>query len=240
MLQYSEFFSNLSHRVESARQLERELDRQLARRFNIFDYLSTDELGLSRVLADLLNPDAFHGQGGYFLERFLALLSESMGVPRKLDMARSHVYVEVEKLIPELRRIDVFVQLGEGNDAYALAIENKPFAGDQANQLHDYLKYLDERFHHNYTLLYLSPNGEGPSECSVRLEELRENWSDRFGILAYCTTSVFLREDQYAPFRISNFTLINWLQTCQRECEVDRLRWFVGDLAKYCQREFGD
>lgn len=47
------FFAELVPRLDTARTLERELDRNLARRFNCFDYLGTDELGLSRVIADL-------------------------------------------------------------------------------------------------------------------------------------------------------------------------------------------
>ena len=38
---YLQFFAELSPRLDTAKALERELDRQLARRFNVFDYLST-------------------------------------------------------------------------------------------------------------------------------------------------------------------------------------------------------
>lgn len=71
-----EFFSELSPRLETARALERELDRQLARRFNVFHYLSTIEVGLSRIIADLLNPEARHGQGTLFLRTLLDELAE--------------------------------------------------------------------------------------------------------------------------------------------------------------------
>ena len=42
------FFDELAPRLETARVLDQELDRNLARRFNVLDYLKTDELGLSR------------------------------------------------------------------------------------------------------------------------------------------------------------------------------------------------
>ena len=51
---------------EMARDLERKLGRKLAPRFNNLDYLRDDELGLSRIIADLLNPKASHGQGVLF------------------------------------------------------------------------------------------------------------------------------------------------------------------------------
>ena len=67
---YGRFFTALGARMEGARAVERELDRLLARRFNALDYLRTDELGLSRIVGDLLDPGGTHGQGTGFLARF--------------------------------------------------------------------------------------------------------------------------------------------------------------------------
>jgi hypothetical protein len=47
-----------------------ELDRQLARRFNAFRYISPNELRLSYIISDLLNPQGVHGQGNVFLRTF--------------------------------------------------------------------------------------------------------------------------------------------------------------------------
>ena len=66
----------LTPHVRAARTVERELDRHLARRFKVFRYLRDDELGLSRIIADLLDPAAEHGQGTSFLEVMLELLPE--------------------------------------------------------------------------------------------------------------------------------------------------------------------
>ena len=52
----------------------REQDFNLARHFNVFRYLRDDELGLSRIIADLLNPTDEHGQGATYLEAMLELL----------------------------------------------------------------------------------------------------------------------------------------------------------------------
>ena len=71
---YGRFFTALGARMEGARAADRELDRLLARRFNALDYLRKDELGLSRIIADLLDPDGSHGQGVCFLERFRSLV----------------------------------------------------------------------------------------------------------------------------------------------------------------------
>ena len=57
-VRYGWFFDRLKPGVDAAHKLERELGKHLAHRFNVLDYMRTDELGLSRVIADLLNPGA--------------------------------------------------------------------------------------------------------------------------------------------------------------------------------------
>ena len=61
------FLRALKSRLAGARAVQAELDRRLAARFNVFDHFHTDELGRSRVIADLLDPQAAHGQGTLFL-----------------------------------------------------------------------------------------------------------------------------------------------------------------------------
>lgn len=68
------FISHLAPRLQGVRTRERELDRQTARRFNAFKYLREDELGLSLMIADLLDPNAEHGQGTSFLKAMLDIL----------------------------------------------------------------------------------------------------------------------------------------------------------------------
>ena len=46
---------------------------RLAPEFSLFDYLRTDEMGLSRCIASLLDPMEKHGQKEIFLEAFLKL-----------------------------------------------------------------------------------------------------------------------------------------------------------------------
>lgn len=237
--QYTEFFSSLSHRIATARRVELELDRRLARRFNVLDYLRTDELGLSKIIADLLDPGGAHGQGTLFLERFFYVFSKYLDFAKSLSLDRSHISVEVEKEITEQRRIDVFVQIVYGKSVHVLAVENKPYAEDQSRQVLDYLHYLQDRFEDQFSLIYLSSRGEGPSEEAIPLNELETNWTERFRILSYSGTDATLHGDRFEQFKISQLSLVDWLRACQRECEVDRLRWFLGDVADFCQREFG-
>lgn len=237
--QYSEFFSNLFHRIATARRVEQELDRRLARRFNVLDYLRTDELGLSKIIADLLHPEATHGQGTLFLERFFSVFSEYLDFAKSLSLDRAHISVEVEKEITEQRRIDVFVQIVYGRSEHVLAIENKPYAEDQSRQVLDYLHYLQDRFDDCFSLIYLSPRGEGPTEQAIPRKELGANWTERFRILSYAGVTDGLQDDHFEQFRVTQRSLVDWLQICRRDCEVDRLRWFLGDVVDFCQCNFG-
>ena len=238
---YQRFFAELEPRLDTARALETELDRHLARRFNVLDYVRTDELGLSNILADLLDPRGPHGQGTFFLERFVEGLGERVFRP---DLGTGRISAAVEKVIPSNRRIDVYVQIGNGNLASCLAIENKPYAGDQKNQVKDYLEYLSSQYGKRFVLIYLSPKGEGPSNWSIPESELA-NWEGRFAILPYCTTESERNRDarvdqptRSGDFRLA-YSLVDWIKECCRSCDVDRLRWFLRDAEVFLQRTFG-
>ncbi len=255
----ADLFCILAPRLASARQLGRELDQHLARRFNVFDYLANDELGLSRIIADLLNPAASHGQDTLFLGEFLNLLREcsTLQPPGMRDQAR--VRVALEHTIENQRRIDILVEISGREPLWALAIENKPYAGDQKHQARDYLRHLRKEYKRNFLLIYLSPTGEGPSEHSIKRSKLRKHWRDNFAILPYHQHPVDAEPDDSGAepdspgnesdssgaepedtgmHRLS-FSLADWLQACRRHCEVERLRWFLGDAIQFCRTTFG-
>ena len=134
------FFAGLRARIDLAREVDAQLDRQLAQRFNVLDYIRTSELGLSRVIGDLLDPKASHGQGLLFLDIFLRGLKRSsektrrpldltLGYGDKWTVCRDTVHVRLERTISGNRRLDVSVEF-EGSDGRwrCLAIENKPIA----------------------------------------------------------------------------------------------------------------
>ena len=237
-LAIGQLFVHLSPRLATARGLELELDRHLARRFNVLDYLKTDELGLSRIVADLLNPRATHGQGVFFLRKLLLALKESTQFYPDVDLDRVRISVALEQVITADRRIDILVEIVDGRSKYALAIENKPYAGDRKHQVRDYLRFLREQYGQNFLLIYLSPTGEGPSEWSIPAQQLRESWQERFAILPYDQGDAATEPDRFEAFRLS-FSLTHWLESCRTACEVGRLRWFLGDTLKFCQRTFG-
>ena len=226
--QYERFFDGLTPRLETARTLERELDSRLARRFNAFDYLRTDELGLSRIVGDLLNPRGAHGQGPLFLR---TLLDGLQGFDAPDDLNRAHV--TLEETIDDDRRLDIHVHVDE---RHGLAIENKPWAADQKDQVRDYLDWL-KRQHRRFVLIYLSPRGEPPDAYSVRLSTLKRlEAGRRFVIMPYHGNGT--REDEFDSFR-ADYSLTRWMADCRKQCDVDRLRWFLREAETWCEREFG-
>ena len=232
MRAFQQFFDGLQPRLDTARTLQRELDSQLAQRFNVFDYLRTDELGLSRIVADLLDPKGRHGQGPMFLELLLWKLKRPFATTRgHLD----HASVDVEKTIEGDRRLDIYVSIGD----YCLAIENKPYAGDQPRQVDDYLRWLNQRFKSSL-LIYLSPRGEPPSRESVALADRQGKLDARhfFNIMPYDRAQGDAWDDDFGDYRL-DFTLSDWLADCQKSCKVDRLRWFLRDAEFFCRRTVG-
>ena len=237
-MEYERFFAELAPRLKMARDLESELDRNLAQRFNVLDYLRVDESGLSRIIADLLNPKASHGQGTLFLQKLLGVagLRNTRHWP-DLDRSR-RILVAREQPTHDDRRIDISVQIdGASGEPYCLAIENKPYAGDQENQVKDYLEYLRQKYRERFLLIYISRTGEGPSEWSIHKTELEE-WKGRFAIMPYYRGQEEQEDKFYDAFRIPH-SLADWLGECRKNCEVDRLRWFLRDAETFCQQRFG-
>ena len=235
-MEYELFFAGLAARLDMARGLELEFNRKLAHRFNVLEYLRQDESGLSRIIGDLLNPKASHGQGVLFLQTLLSLerLKNTQDWP---DLAMSQILVKDERETTVGRRIDISVHIG-GTDGkpYCLAIENKPYADDQENQVKDYLEYLRREYGERFLLIYISPTGEGPSEWSIHKTELDE-WKDHFAIMPY-QGGQEEQADEFSALRISN-SLADWLGECRKNCEVDRLRLFLRDAEIFCQQTFG-
>ena len=254
------FFTELPPRLETARKLDEEMNRVFAHRFNVLDYMRTDELGLSRIIADLFNPKASHGQGTFFLKSFLTrLINESnCTVDEKwLGFEKEHVRVHVEKMIKDSRRIDIYVTIERKSDSYCLAIENKPYADDQERQVADYLNHLDGNYNNeNFLLIYLPSKGQFPSEFSLPRNEYK-CWTNRFKVMAYhnewelveseSTKSDDIEEQRrsedaendIADYRIS-YSLADWFSECRKNLEVDRLRSFLLDAKQFCEKRFGD
>ncbi len=203
------FYAELSPKLAKCRAEQQKRDRYEASDFSVFEYIDPDENRLSDILHDLLDPSGAHGQGATFLTSFLTMV----GVPHK--SAHKHCQVKREDRTQASRRIDITIRL----DGFVIGIENKPWANESENQLHDYWVDLRKRFGKNCMLVYLSGDGSDPATLRRRdLTNLRS--TGQFKTLAYSTD------------------LCQWLEQCHEECEAERVRWFLRDLADYASKEF--
>lgn len=148
--------------LKEARKKHEDLNKKDAIEFNVFRYITADENGLSRIIADLLNVNDVHGQQALFLSSFLELIG------RGSWDATSCRFVQCEQQTDALgtkRRIDIVVQ----GERWTLGIENKPSAADQPNQVLDYLHELRKRrsILNETLLIYLTPEGSRPSLISI-------------------------------------------------------------------------
>ncbi|WP_201604933.1 PD-(D/E)XK nuclease family protein [Psychrobacter sp. JCM 18903] len=211
------------HALETAQAL---YSRQLSPDFNIFDYINTDELGLSRILAFLLDPQGNHAQQETFLKLFIEhCLPDMYEVSERQiflnNIEKTEVFLEeVTGKNNSLRRMDIYLRCMVGNDSYGICIENKPYAADQFEQLKDYAEELEKRRHKAWHLVYLNEANEGPSEYSIDTSKLEALKSKR----------------QYSHLRFSD--LIPWLKACQIECQNHSVNEFLTQLIKFIQKQF--
>ena len=201
-------------------------ERQEAPRFNSLEYLRDDEIGLSHVIADLLDPCAEHGQGTSFLEEMLGALPDTPEWlnGRKLATADS-IHVTPEHWIPGGGgRIDITVDISSAMGHACFAFENKPYARDLDDQVESYLRYLRKRYGTHFLLIYLPPVYRWPGENSFPKAE-REKWRGQFRIMPYIGEDASLEE---------------WLVNCQEVCKAERVLSFLKDAQKFCQQQFGE
>ena len=121
---------------------------------NIFKTLRMEqnEVVMCRFLADLLDPNGWHGCGTKFLEGFLQEvvkldLQEVARLERIENVRLESTCVMAEYLIDNGRRIDIMIQ----NPAFSIPIEAKINARDQQGQCYDYHFYA-----RNAKLIYLT------------------------------------------------------------------------------------
>ena len=226
MSEVKKLINEVSQKVKALETAQALYSRQLAPKFNTFDFINTDELGLSRILADLLNPKGSHSQQEDFLKLFVehclpTIYSKPNWQPFIEHLDKTKVKLEEQALAScTQRRMDIYLRCQVGDDSYGICIENKPYAADQTNQLIDYYKELEERGHINQHIVYLNEHNDTPSEYSVDTKTL-DTW---------------IAEKQYSHLRFSG--LVGWLKACQVECQNHSVSEFIAQLIKFIQKQF--
>jgi hypothetical protein len=203
--------NSVGQQLEAVRVARERYAIKLSPEFNCFDYIYPDEMRLSEIIADLLNPKGKHSQGHSFLSAFL----RRIGLEEWQDRIGIQVNTEVQTF--NKRRFDIEIKWEDRK----LVIENKPWAEDQDNQLSDYIKDLRKGNLGHWHLVYLSGTGQEPSDNSISEKELLE-----------CKRAGNITLADYENL------ILPWLDDCKSVCESERFRWFLGELKLYVLAEF--
>lgn len=95
-----------------------------------------------------------------------------------------------------------------------IGIENKPWAGEQSEQIQHYLESLQQR-DAEACVLYLSGSGDD----SLTIKD-----HDHYLTIPYGHTK--------GP------SVAHWVEECHKACDADKVRWFLKDLWEYIERMF--
>jgi PD-(D/E)XK nuclease superfamily protein len=151
-----------------------ELERleNLLSQFNIFETLNIvdAEIRHSNVLAWLLNPNANHGLGNYFIKQFMKhlILYNKDNIDGNISLFDfenfSYANIDIRR---EWKHIDLVIILSEKDKEYVIAIENKVRSSEHSNQLQRYKETVEKEFS-GYVQLYvfLTPEALMPSDES--------------------------------------------------------------------------
>jgi hypothetical protein len=215
------FFSSLQYYVSVSRKAREVYSPTVAPLFSVFDYINVNEILLSRIISDLLNPKGSHGQGSVFLIIFLERLID-LNCILPLDW-----YSQVEKVtvineayttfLPNsARRIDIRIEMPS---CFGIGIENKPWTVEQPEQLSDYCAELACRYKSQFVLVFLSQKGRSPQSIPP------EEWQ-------------VLKDSGKCATIFYSDNFLDWLLECQKMCQSEKIRYFIKDFMKYIQDNF--
>lgn len=152
--------------------------------FNGFQILSPKETQISRFLGELLDENGSHLQGKLFQNLFFEKLIKTK-TPYK-NSNKSDLYLEYSIGNGQIDILLVF------DDKFAVAIENKPFANDQDEQIVRYCNFMKRKFgEDNFLMIYLSANGSAPTEKSLTKED-KERLGNKFSIISFPQIRIWL------------------------------------------------
>lgn len=154
--------------------------------FNVFENLHftrPEEHLHTPILRMLLDKNANHGVGDYFLKAFIDVVVRKLNPNFQYDVSTSHVeykdiYLGKKEFSEEGNstggKIDILLYDEKG---HAIIIENKfdrygKPAQEQRRQLERYYNYGKKQYGNNFILIYLTPSGQSASEYSTGPNEI--------------------------------------------------------------------
>lgn len=202
----NDFYSVLKAKLQNYRDAKQRLDPFFSTDFNVFNLFDPNENRLSEIIADLLDPSGSHGQQHKFLDAFLQIIERPELKDQELLKVDNQVQTDHNSENPK-RLIDIVVEF----ENFGIGIENKKRdGGDQPGQLRDYYCHLEKKYGKDKCcLVYLTPDGDDPSEASIKRNLKERLESQRRLVCTSCT---------------------KWIEECCPLCESDKFRWFLRDF----------
>ncbi|WP_230656584.1 PDDEXK-like family protein [Psychrobacter sp. I-STPA10] len=226
---------NVNIEIKTLQSAQKLYGRQLAPNFSVFDYISTNETGLSYILADLLNPQGSHDQKETFLKLFIEhclpdisnqAVSQINWQPFLDNLSKVSVTIEEgTRASQTYRRMDIYLSCTVNEQHYGICIENKPYAGDQKNQLKDYASEIEIRSRGNWHMVYLKEYNEEYSSGNPSIYSVDEE-----------TLNTWIENKKFTALKFSQ--LIDWLKACQVECQNHSVNEFLSQFIKFIQQKF--
>ena len=155
---------NMVQLLENAKQIADHYYRDSIKqgeKFNIFYIQGTasDEVRVCRFIKELLDPKGSHGQGTFFLQRFMKIVLQEKDCFSDDDY--KNALVDRELRISDARRIDIVIRIR--NRIFPLEV--KIYADDQEDQCSDYYNYATSK-DPKAKVYYLTLDGHEPSDMS--------------------------------------------------------------------------
>lgn len=198
---------------ESHKKANALFSRQLAPDFKLFSLFNVNEMALSNCLAFLLDENETHGQKDLFITKFYELFQSNHDTKKELKLAPNQYRVYTEYTIDTGRRIDILMT----DSKNYIAIENKPWADDQKEQLKDYGYWLQKSAHNNENWLLIYLCNKEISDYTLPKE-----------------TDISIQQNVLA---ITFRELLIWLTDCQLYVQAPKIRVFIEALMQFIQEE---
>lgn len=209
----NKYILNITFKAIVKLEAQREIARYSGNQFTPFKYIIQNERSISWIIADMLNPAGEHGQKDMFLRIFTKQVLKDAA----LDCSSVAVRCEASthNINRTSRKIDILLTAPD----WVCAIENKPRAAQQHDQLEDYSRHLASLKKAKTFLVFLAPHWITPQAFTTHAEGLR---------LWYFSKDE--AKNQSPDDASAQVLFWNWTEECRKHCEADNVRRFITDF----------
>lgn len=221
-MSYTSILANLTSLVEQEEKQEQlflEREKQESTLFNPFEFMRTDEDGLSYIIAFLLNPKSSHGQQEIFLKQFLLELVNTQKLDAGLlNFDKDSVNVIIHQPTYENRYHDIFIKTNN----WVMSIESKlNKAKEQPNQIFHYISDLKKENQNNHFMIYLPVSNKEPSTGKYNNDD---QWKE-------------LEKNNRATIITPDF-LYRWLLSCENYILSSKITDFISYFKSFLDYRF--